>query len=223
MLIWIIVAASGFLFFAHLLSELFTIFFRYGYAAKGEFMQGMVIANYFGIASRIFITAFGVVAAYLVESGRDVATPYIAMICAILLAATAASLVLSAREVGPTGQGWFNFPAIRLEKALDLPKIRPYEAFLFGVQFVVLAAAYGISFKFPKYRLTIVSAVPIVTMLGTLITVVVIEPRYAKIIDKNPSSATAITRMFLRARAVSFLFSSLCLGALLISIVLNSP
>ncbi|OYU17898.1 MAG: hypothetical protein CFE34_13400, partial [Rhodobacteraceae bacterium PARR1] len=177
---------------------------------------------YFGIASRIFITAFGVVAAYLVESGRDVATPYIAMISAILLVATLASVALSGREIGDTGGPWFRFPPIRLPVVENLPPIRSYEAFLFGIQFVVLAAAYGISFKFPTYRLTIVSAVPIVTMLGTLVTVVVIEPRYAKIIDKTPLAAIAITRMFLRARASSFLFSSICLGALLAYVLVNA-
>lgn len=223
---YIIAIGAGLFFLLHIISETISSFVKYNFASLGRHMQGISIANMFAIASRGFVAIFGLLAAYIVESGVSAGWIYgVALSASLLIGAVISFLFSRVRLVvsnsekifgmdwglllcGNEGEGEdFKGAIVKINGALSL---------LLGIQFVAIVVAYGICFRFPDYRLLIISLVPLISMIGTLATVVLVEPRLAKIVDSSLSAGYAASREFMRARAVSFLFSCFVLLVLTI-------
>lgn len=66
-MIYILILASA-SFFIHLILENISTFIRYNLAGLNKHMQGAAIANFFAIASRGFVAAYGLLIAYVIEN-----------------------------------------------------------------------------------------------------------------------------------------------------------
>jgi hypothetical protein len=214
----ILLLVASLLFMLHLICENMVIFTKYHYASNRSFMKGMVVSHYFAIASRLFVSTFGIFIALIIEKGNPHENIYAILIGCAIAIASALSLTMSHFMIDDLGKIKKIDSSSSIVKIEKLPKIKSYESLLFGSQFAATSIAYALSFKFPDYRLTIISCVPFMTMLGTLVSGILIEPRYAEIIDRNPNIAINVCQMMLRARAKSYTLSL----AILISIAISS-
>lgn len=222
-MIYLYLSGCGFLFLLHLLCENLASFVRYGFAGIGMHMQGVAISNYFGIASRGFVALYGVVAASLVEGGYGSGEFYVIFLCIALALGSVSALLLSKMRISIEGSdvcgvsflygwrriyiSWMGFK-YNGDKRWGVKLI--YSAFV-GLQFAGVVVAYGACFYFPDSRLLIISFVPMVSMMGTLVTVVFVEPRLAKFVDESNDVAHEVSQAFMRARAFSFTLSFLLL------------
>ena len=77
-----------------------------------------------------------------------------------------------------------------------------------GIQFTAIVIAYALCFKYKEFRLLFISLIPVFSMIGTLITVLLVEPKFAKHIDIDRESGHAIVSVYLYARAISFCVSA---------------
>jgi hypothetical protein len=217
MLLWLIIVSAT-LFFFHLLFETLGSFIKYNLSSHRRQMTGVSWANILAIVSRGFVALFGVFVAAIVEAGSIQIGVYSLVFSFVLILAGSISLFLSRRKISEEG-----LLAIECKKlslilnpidVLDrndnrLPRpVNSVVAVLMGTQFVAILIAYGLCFLFPERRLLVISMVPVVSMLGTMITFVVVEPAFAKIIDQDNQKGYAVSREFLKARATSFFASA---------------
>jgi len=222
-----IISGAALFFLLHLMCETISSFVKYNFVGLGRHMQGISIANMFAILSRGFIAIYGLLVAYIVESGISNGWVYGLTLSLSLLIGSGFSLWFSKIKVLDydliwTKQGLWQIlitsslrviengsKAIRINKILSL---------LLGMQFVAVVIAYGLCFKFTQHRLLIISLVPVIGMIGTMVTVMFVEPRLASIIDKLPNAGYAVSQEFLYARAISFFFSAFALLILTITL-----
>ncbi|MQY52757.1 hypothetical protein [Rhodocyclus gracilis] len=214
----ILLALAALLFLSHLLCETLASFVRYNFAGIGRHMQGVAVSNYFGIASRGFVAAYGVLASLIVERHYPLGWQYVLALSLTLICGGLASLLLSRINVSinatvpgkkiafqhGAGMLYFYFERFFCYRV----KIAWVSSVFVGVQFAAIVVAYGLCFYFPNNRLFIISLVPVIGMLGTLVTVVFVEPKLARIVDEDNSLAHAVSQEFMRARAISFFFSA---------------
>jgi hypothetical protein len=223
-----IISGAAIFFLLHLMCETVSSFVKYNFVGLGRHMQGISIANMFAIISRGFIAIYGLLVAYIVERGISNGWIYGVTLSLSLLIGSGFSLWFSKIKLSDynsiwTQKGLWNIlfarsfrvgtngsSAIRINKLLSL---------LLGMQFVAIVIAYGLCFKFTQHRLLIISLVPVIGMIGTMVTVMFVEPRLARIIDKSSNAGYAVSQEFLYARSISFFFSAFAL--LMLTIVLE--
>jgi hypothetical protein len=206
---------SAVLYLLHLILETLSSFAKYNFSSLGRHMQGVSLANILAIASRGAVAAYGVLLALIIEREFSSAGLY-ALTFAITLAVGAAfSFFLSGIQLNDKA---LDGHEIRWEALIKEPshffernnascpvKIRGLSAILLGAQFVAIVIAYGLCFIYPQHRLLIISLVPLISMAGTLIQILLVEPRLARMIDGANRTGYAASREFLRARSISFL------------------
>lgn len=218
---YVIVACAAFFFLFHLICETISSFVKYNFAGLGRHMQGVSIANIFAIVSRGFVAIYGLLVAYIIERGISTGFVYGFMLSVALLIGSCVSyyfsrITLAGCDSLKTIQSWWglalNPGALKTKKTtiLDI-HINGFLSLLLGLQFVAIVIAYGLCFSFPQNRLLIISLVPVISMIGTMATVVLVEPRLANIVDSSSNSGYAVSQEFMRARAISFAFSFLIL------------
>lgn len=218
----IILIVAGILFFLHLISETLASFIKYNFSSIGKHMQGVSFSNIFGIASRGFISLYGVVAAVVIEKKYSDVFSYSLVMSMVLFFSSYISYFYSNKKISrkSINETKKNISLISdvFFKKLDkndtesAVKIKGVVSVFLGVQFVAIVVAYGFCFLMPDRRLFIISLVPLVGMLGTMATVVLVEPRLAIMIDMENSTGFAASKEFLRARAISFAFSALLIA-----------
>ena len=212
-----LVIGAALFFLLHLACESASSFVKYNFAGLGRHMYGMSLSNMFAIASRGFVAAYGLLIAYIVE--RDISSGFIyGMLLSISLLLGAGisywfSLkTLAGRESFSDLGSWRSFFSWGNSKSTSKEKssinISLWVSLLLGLQFVAIVIAYGLCFRFPQHRLFIVSLVPVISMAGTLATVVFVEPKFATLIDASTKAGHIASDVFMRARAISFGFSS---------------
>lgn len=217
MLIWLIIVSAT-LFFLHLLFETLGSFVKYNLSSHGRQMTGVSWANILAIVSRGFVALFGVFVAALVEAGSIQIGVYSLVFSFVLILAGSISIFLSRRKISEKGLlaieskklSFFINPIDVLicnDNRLSQP-VNGVVAVLMGTQFVAILIAYGLCFLFPERRLLVISMVPVVSMLGTMITFVIVEPAFARLIDQDNQKGYAVSREFLKARATSFFASA---------------
>lgn len=194
-------------------------------------MLGISLSNIFAITSRGFVALYGISIAIVIERSFADIKIYGYVFSFILLLGSAFSLLLANLKISKSSLENFIKPTQpltqRLRTALSandakckIP-VRGITAIMLGTQFIAVVIAYGLCFSLPQHRLLIISFVPLVSMLGTLITILWVEPRLARMIDADNSTGYAAAREFLRARAISFVFCAALLQ--MISFVLPGP
>lgn len=181
-------------------------------------MRGVNYANICAIISRGFVAMYGMLIAIVVEAQLISVDVYCVIFALILVAASALSLALSnmvldkGSEKNPQRLSDFS---LRLRTSRE-PKvaISALLSIFVGLQFISVVVAYAFCFGYPQYRLIIISIVPVVSMLGTTVTVVLLEPRLSRIVDSEQGAAFSVASAFLRARSLSFLVGAIGLFAL---------
>lgn len=224
---YVIIASAAFFFLFHLICETITSFVKYNFAGLGRHMQGVSLSNIFAIASRGFVAIYGLLVAYIVERHISTGWVYSAMLSIALLIGAGISfwfsrITLSGCNSLRSIRSWWDVVSnpgalYANNNEAQAVHINGFLSLLLGVQFVAIVIAYGLCFRFPKDRLFIISLVPVISMVGTMATVVLVEPRLAKIIDSSSNTGYAVSREFMKARSISFAFSSIVL--LIITIV----
>jgi hypothetical protein len=213
----VILAAAG-LFFLHLIFETLATFVKYNFSSLGRHMVGISVSNILAMISRGLVALFGIAMAIVIESGVSDIDVYVVLFSVSSALAAAASLALSnlkifeaaSSRLGGTGDADSTWSRLKLgnNNEKSLVPIRGLVAVALGTQFVSIVIAYGVCFVLPERRLFVISLVPLISALGALVTILWVEPRLARMIDDDNRKGYAASREFLRARAVSFLFSS---------------
>lgn len=226
---YFIMAAAALCFLLHLICETISSFVKYNFAGLGRHMQGVSLANIFAIASRGFVAIYGLLVAYIIERNAASGWAYGAMLSSSLLIGAGVSfgfsrITLSGCESLKYSSSWgkvLSTPRALLTDKLSNPEvaINSFLSLLLGLQFVAIVIAYGLCFRLPQHRLLIISLVPVISMVGTMVTVVLVEPRLAKVIDLSSNAGYAVSQEFMRARAISFAFSFVIL--LLLTVVIE--
>ncbi len=212
---WLVVLSS-LLFFLHLAFESLGSFVKYNFASLGWQMTGVSWAGILAIVSRGFVALFGVFVAAIVESGLVEVQVYSFVFSIVLLLAGWFSIFLAGKKISDQSVRMIesrsvllvlNPMSVLMHNSERLPKrINAVVAILMGTQFVAVIVAYGLCFFLPEHRLLVISMVPVVSMLGTVVTFVIVEPGFARLIDGDCRKGCAVSGEFLRARAMSFLF-----------------
>lgn len=216
--------AAALFFFLHLLCETIATFIKYNFSSLGRHMLGISLANIFGISSRGFVALYGIIISIVIEKNISSIQVYVYVYFAVLLLGAGFSLVLANIKITDSFIGGISHNELPLLKQLKMAfgtnnskcaiPVRGITAILLGIQFVSVVIAYGLCFSLPHSRLLIISFVPLVSMLGTLIAILWVEPRLARMIDADNATGYAAAREFLRARAISFFFCAVSLLAL---------
>lgn len=214
-MVYLLILASA-CFFVHLLLENISTFIRYNLAGLNKHMQGAAIANFFAIASRGSVAAYGLFVAYVIENGALDGLIY-GVIMAIPLFLGAVTSHLLSRMSVIDFEKLKNYKEFRYAyecRVIDLSKsdkneikIKKIISLFVGFQFISVVLAYSLCFEYAEQRLLIISFVPILSMIGTIVSVVFIEPKLAKAIDNNFKMASAVSQEYMRARTASFMFS----------------
>lgn len=220
---FLLISAAGF-YFLHLALETLASFVKYNFSSLGHHMQGVSLSNIFAITSRGAVAAYGILLAFIIEREFSSASLYSTIFFATLLFGSAFSLFLSKLKLSTA---IFNDKELQWDKILRNPRdffeannaccnitIRGVSAIMLGAQFVATVIAYGLCFTYPQHRLIIISLVPLISMMGTLTQILMVEPRLAKMIDRSNDSGYAASREFLRARALSFFICGCALLAM---------
>lgn len=208
----------------HLICESTSSFVKYNYASLGRHMQGINVANFFAIISRGFVALYGLTAAYIIEKNDTDSIIYGVTFGVTLLFGAFISYLYSRVNLKfvPTVKPYrtlllrvfsadiydhsrYFIESIRIDKLLSV---------MVGVQFAAVVIAYWFCIIFPNDRLLIISLVPVISMFGTIVTVVFVEPELASVIDESSDAAYAVSQEFMRARSVSFVFASIVLFGL---------
>lgn len=220
----LLLVSAAALFFLHLVSETLAIFVKYNFSSLGRHMTGVSLSNMIATLSRGFVALFGVCIAIVIESGSSGIVPYVSMFAAASLLGSICSLMLSKVKIRPEfiddsgGVRWIEFrrATSMLSENRDESSVmvRGVTAIALGTQFVSTVIAYGVCFLIPERRLLIISLVPFVSTVGSLVAIVWVEPRLAMMIDGDNAKGYAASREFLRARAASFAFCAMLLLAL---------
>lgn len=227
---YVIVAGAAFFFLFHLICETISSFVKYNFAGLGRHMQGVSLANIFAIMSRGCVAIYGLLVAYIIERGISTGWVYSVMLSIALLMGAGVSfwfsrITLAGCDSLPIICSWWKVvstPSVfcaNKQESRDV-HINGFLSLLLGVQFVAIVIAYGLCFKFPQHRLLIISLVPVISMIGTMATVVLVEPRLARIIDLSSNAGYAVSQEFMRARSISFAFS--CVVLLLLTIAFDA-
>lgn len=215
-----IVIGAAIFFLLHLVSETISSFVKYNFAGLKRHMQGVSIANMFAILSRGFVAIYGLLIAYIIERGISNGWIYGATLSFALLLGSAISFWLSKIKLHDydsilTKKGLWRILITmhpqNSEAGINEIKINKGLSLLLGIQFVAVVIAYGLCFKFTEHRLLIISLVPVIGMIGTMVTVMFVEPRLASVIDRSSDASHEVSKEFLIARSISFFFSAFAL------------
>lgn len=220
-MIYLYLSAIFVLLSGHLICELLAIFIRYDYAALSKHMAGAAMSNYFAIASRGFVSLYGIVVAYLIEELTISLYGYVICVSCALALAGSASVILS-RKTLKINNGRiiisnckikeFNLHIQYEEKSLSINFLL---IFLLGIQFAAISLAYAMCMIFSENRLLIISIAPALSMLGTLAAAVLIEPKFAEHVDLHPEHGYVVSSIYLKARAFSFFIWAFIFAALI--------
>ena len=210
----LIIIGAAIFFFLHLVCENTSSFAKYNFASIGKHMQGVSLANIFAVFSRGFVALYGLSIAYVIEKQNINIEIYSFYLSAALLGGACFSFFLSKislnklnSSIKSNARNFILYNKVFDENLYKNIKINGLLRFFIGVQFIAIVIAYGICFKFPNNRLFIISLVPVISMLGTIVTVMLVEPRLARFIDSSSDYGCMVSREFMRARALSFLSS----------------
>lgn len=219
---YILISALSFL--LHLALETLASFVKYNFSSLGMHMTGVSYSNILATASRGCVAIFGVTVAVLAEKKMSNINVYTIVFSTVMILGATFSLYLSKFKVDRSSiliaRGGLiaiarNLRLILVDNNHVLPsRLNNYVAILLGTQFASVIVAYGLCFLLPDQRLFIVSSVPLISMLGTVVTFIFVEPMFAKIIDSNNAMGYAVSKELLRARALSFLLCSALLPSL---------
>ena len=202
--------------------ENISIFCKYNYAGLSKQMQGAVVGNYFAVTSRVFISLYAVFIAYLIEANSLQANFYAFSLAISILVACLFSFFLSKIRLTHklTYSRFGSFHKIIFYKPDELHSI-PSVSFIImifvGVQFIASSFAYILCLNFPANRLFIISLAPVASMVGTLISITLVEPKYARCIDQKHETSFGISSAYLLGRCLSFL---VCTTLFLVFVVL---
>jgi hypothetical protein len=206
---------SAFFFVLHIVFENLSSFVRFNLAGHGWHMRGINYSNICAIISRGFVALYGVLIAVVVENGYSSFGEYCITFIFVMIVSSFLSFLFSRitlkikLNIEPKRLLDFTFSKFSCnERSVAGVSIGWFMSAFVGVQFVTMLIAYGLSFSFFDYRLIIISFVPVASMVGTLVTVVLLEPRLSRIVDNDREKAFSVSSAFLRARSFSFVIAS---------------
>lgn len=214
-MVYLLILASM-CFLIHLVLENISTFIRYNLAGLNKHMQGAAIANFFAIASRASVAAYGLLIAYVIENSTLNGLVYGGIMAVPLFLGAIISYLLSNVSVVDFEKlkKYKEFRGAYVRGAIDLSKsdgnkikINKIMSLFVGVQFISVVLAYSLCFEYTEQRLLIISFVPILSMFGTIVSVAFVEPKLAKAIDNNFKMGAAVSQEYMRARAASFMVS----------------
>jgi len=224
--LYIIIAVLFFL--LHLIFETLASFVKYNFSSLGKHMMGVSFSNILAIVSRGCVAIFGVSIAIVIEKNLSDIASYNYLFSFALFLGALFSLFLSkiiiTKHSYELNSGKLIFILCNIKKFVAVNNsesviyLNKYVSVMMGTQFIAIVIAYGLCFVLPKHRLLIVSLIPLVSMLGTMVTIFLVEPLLARLIDLDNKMGYVASKVFLRARAISFAFSAISLPIILFTI-----
>lgn len=172
-------------------------------------MQGANYSNILAILSRGFIALYGLLVAVMIEKLNNNINVYI--ICMIFSFLISASISLYFSKIKLITYEIKNIRIFKYKTSNEIfykHKLSFLMSIFIGIQFTAIVVAYALCFKYKEFRLLIISLIPVFSMIGTLVTVLLVEPKFAKHIDVNRESGHVIASVYLYARAISFSVSA---------------
>lgn len=177
-------------------------------------MVGINRSSIISIISRGFFSLFSLGTAMKIESKTLDINFFLICYFVILLFGAIISFAMSKLYYA---QGHYYLYKKDTLKSLEIPALL---SIFIGLQFSATIFAYIIIITYPESRLTIISLVPAFSLIGTLATIVVVEPKFAKQVDLAKENGYLCSKELLKARAASFIFSASIL--LFIHIYINN-
>lgn len=199
----------------HLVCEVMTTYVRYNYAAHKKQMKGANIANYFAVSSRAFITLYALGISYQIEKNSLNSSKYLLISAVAFFLSAVFSWYLVGKTIQTIETNFIHsiLTSKKSTKSVNLIniKISSVLSIFIGIQFVSMIFAFAACLSYPNYRLSIISMTPVLNMLGTLATVVLVEPKLAFAVDNDSNLGFDAARIFSQARVLSFSFSAFLL------------
>lgn len=201
-------------FLVYLFLEALGIFVRYNYSAAGSAMLGANYSSIVSIISRGFFVIYSLLMAAAIEGHWFDARVYVWCFAATLLLGALLTLFFSGRELS------IEPGRLRIRKLRELGdagcEINPFLGMFLGAQFASSAFIFMFCVFFPENRLILISLTPVFSMLGSAVSLVMVEPGLARAVDANALAGYAASANYLRVRAWSYvLMAILMLGLLL--------
>lgn len=217
--LYIIIAVLFFL--LHLVFETLASFVKYNFSSLGKHMIGVSFSNIIAIVSRGCVAIFGVSIAIVIEKNLSDIVSYNYIFSFALFLGALFSLFLSkiiiVKQSYELNSEKLIFILRNVKKFIAVNNsesvicLNKFVSVMMGTQFIAVVIAYGLCFVLPKHRLLITSLIPLVSMLGTMVTIFLVEPMLARLIDLDNKMGYVASKEFLRARALSFTFSAISL------------
>jgi len=208
-------------FLLHLVFETLASFIKYNFSSLGKHMIGVSFSNILAIVSRGCVAIFGVSIAVVIEGNLSDVVSYNYLFSFVLLLGALFSLFLSKIMIVKKSYELNSVKLIFLLRNIkkfvavnnseSVIYLNKFVSIMMGTQFIAVVIAYGLCFVLPKHRLIITSLIPLVSMLGTMVTIFFVEPMLARLIDLDNKMGYVASKEFLRARALSFAFSAISL------------
>lgn len=203
-------------FLVYLFLEAVGIFVRYNYSAAGSAMLGANYSSIVSIISRGFFVIYSLLMAAAIEGHWFDARVYVCCFAATLLLGALLTLFFSGREL-VISEG--RLPRIVRLRELDVTscEINPLLGIFLGAQFASSAFIFMFCVFFPENRLILISLTPVFSMLGSVVSLVLVEPGLARAVDASPVAGYAASANYLRVRAWSYVLMAAVMLALLLA------
>jgi hypothetical protein len=211
--------------FFHLVFELYAVYTKYSLSAIDKAMLGHAASNIIALISRGFLAVYGIIVSFLIESSRITYHNYIIIAILSYTFATLLAFYLQQYNLGDENKlvkiknmrrtlilvfSRYSKNESKFKKMIDY-KIYPF----IGLQFLVIVLAYAAAIKYPGNRLTFVAAVPLFTMVGSLISVAYVDSKYAILTQNDTFKIQSILKESIIQRCAAFSFSAIILIVLL--------
>lgn len=207
--------------FTHLILEVYAVYAKYSLASLGKAVLGNAASNIIALASRAALAVYGVVISYLIETSQIEFNKYILLALLSYIFASIATYFLSKFT---SSNHKINTSYTKISFALKdifinysknnsmVEKIITYWLYPFvGLQFLVIILAYSAALLKPEHRLTFVASVPFFTMLGSVVTIMYVDSKFALIAESNATKVNCILKEAMLQRCISFSMSAFIL------------
>ncbi len=197
----------------HLTLETLVVFYKYTFVSLKRPMQGLNFSNFYAIISRGFAAVYMMAVSLMLERYSLEFNDYASVVFIALVISAAITAVISRYEI-KGGEADYGFSLknvlkiksrwIRQENKLG--RANPMLISLVsGVQFLAMVVALGFGILYYEYRLTIMALAPVLGMVFTWISLVMVEANLARDIDGGSITAVEGMQSYLLARAYSYI------------------
>lgn len=196
----------------HLTLETLAVFYKYTFVSLRRPMQGLNFSNFYAILSRGFAGVYLLVVSLMIERYLLDLDSYIFIVFVALVLSSVITGIISNYEIRD-GESDYSFSirnVFRLKSLWVRQESRSGRAgvmmisLVSGVQFLAMVVALGFGIIFYEYRLTIMALSPMLSMIFTWVSLMMVEASLASKIDGGLITAAEGMQSYLLARAYSY-------------------